>query len=41
MIGICPGKIQYRLLEEDVSKEAVTLVKPMEIVTSKETTTPA
>lgn len=41
MVSICPGKIQYRLLEEDAYKEALTLVNPMEKVTSKETTTPA
>ncbi|CAI6369876.1 unnamed protein product [Macrosiphum euphorbiae] len=38
MVGMGPGKIQDRLLEEDASKSNVTLAKLMEVATNRETT---
>jgi len=38
MVGMGPGKVQDRLLEEDASNTAVTLAKLIEIATNRETT---
>jgi len=38
LVGMGPGRIQDRLLEEDASNAAVTLAKLMEVATNRETT---
>ncbi|KAL4111786.1 hypothetical protein QTP88_015673 [Uroleucon formosanum] len=38
VVGMGPGRVQDRLLEEDASSQAVTLVKLVEIATNKEAT---